>query len=100
MAQGAAERSSKDRAMQQPAAPTSADYVARVRDIAPALAAAADEIDRRRELPEAIVAGMVERGLFRLLLPHSLGGGELLPAEYVPIIEELAKTDASAAWSL
>ncbi len=100
MAQGAAERSSKDRAMQQPPPATSADYVARVRDIAPALAAAAAEIDRQRELPEAIVAGMVERGLFRLLLPHALGGAELLPAQYVPIIEELAKTDASAAWSV
>src|SRR5437763_16823775 len=62
------------------------------------LAAAGPEIDRGRELPEPIVAGLVERGLFRLLLPRSLGGAELLPADYVPIIEELAKTDASAAW--
>ena len=37
-------------------------------------------------------------GLFRLLLPRSLDGAELLPAEYVPVIEELAKTDASTAW--
>src|SRR5205807_9654895 len=73
--------------------------LARVCDLAPALAAASDEIDRRRELPEPLVAGLVERGLFRLLLPRSLGGAELSPAEYVPIIEELAKTDASAAWS-
>jgi alkylation response protein AidB-like acyl-CoA dehydrogenase len=43
---------------------------------------------------------MVEGGLFRLLLPHSLNGAELLPAEYVPLIEELAKIDASAAWCL
>jgi alkylation response protein AidB-like acyl-CoA dehydrogenase len=77
-----------------------ADYVARVREIAPALAAAAPEIDRRRELPADIVDGLVERGLFRLLLPHSLDGAELLPAQYVPIIEELAKTDASTAWCL
>src|SRR4051794_35385252 len=77
-----------------------ADYLARVREIAPALAAAAPEIDRRRELPAAIVDGLVERGLFRLLLPKSLDGAELLPAEYVPVIEELAKTDASTAWCL
>ena len=56
------------------------DYLARVREIAPALAAAGPEIDSRRELPETIVAALVERGLFRLLLPKSLDGAELLPA--------------------
>jgi alkylation response protein AidB-like acyl-CoA dehydrogenase len=76
------------------------DYLARVREIAPALAAAGPEIDGRRELPEAIVDGLIERGLFRLLLPRSLDGAELLPAEYVPIIEELAKIDASTAWCI
>src|SRR5205085_4499464 len=39
-----------------------------------------------------------EAGLFRLLLPRAHGGAELLPAEYVPVIEELAKIDASMAW--
>ncbi|HEY4821038.1 MAG TPA: acyl-CoA dehydrogenase family protein, partial [Xanthobacteraceae bacterium] len=76
------------------------DYLARVQEIAPALAAAADEIDRRRELPEAIVEALIERGLFRLLLPHSLDGAELLPAQYIPIIEAVAKIDASTAWCL
>src|ERR1041384_6688968 len=43
-----------------------AGYLARVREIAPTLAAAAAEIDRRRELPGAIVEALIERGLFRL----------------------------------
>ncbi len=81
-------------------APRTEDYIARVRQIAPDLAAAAGEIDRRRELPERIVDRLVEAGLFRLLLPKSLGGAALLPADYVPIIEELAKTDASTAWCI
>src|SRR5438445_140886 len=76
------------------------DYLARVREIAPALAAAAEEIDRRRELPEAIVEALIARGLFRLLLPHSLDGAELLPAQYIPIIEAVAQIDASTAWCL
>ncbi|HTV90477.1 MAG TPA: acyl-CoA dehydrogenase family protein [Stellaceae bacterium] len=95
MARTAAERASQDQRR-----PNGADYLARVRELAPALAAAAPEIDERRELPERIVAALVERGLFRLLLPHFLGGAELLPADYVPIIEEVAKTDASTAWCL
>jgi alkylation response protein AidB-like acyl-CoA dehydrogenase len=83
-----------------PHEPSTAQYLDRVRGLAPDLAAAAEEIDRSRELPTATIDQMVEGGLFRLLLPHALGGAELLPAEYVPIIEELAKTDASAAWCL
>src|SRR5258708_33949282 len=88
MGRGSAERSSKP----------GVDYLARVRELAPALAAAGDEIDRRREPPEAIVDGLIERGLFRLLLPHSLDGAELLPAQYVPIIAALPKIDARTAW--
>jgi alkylation response protein AidB-like acyl-CoA dehydrogenase len=94
MARSSAERSSPQWADGAPAT----DYVERARDMAPALAAAAGEIDRRRELPEAIVAALVEGGLFRLLLPRSLDGAELLPAHYIPVIEELAKSDASTAW--
>jgi indole-3-acetate monooxygenase len=68
------------------------------RELGPALVLAAEEIERRRELPAEIVDALVERGLFRLLLPHSLGGAELPPALYVPVVEEIAKHDASVAW--
>jgi indole-3-acetate monooxygenase len=76
------------------------EYLQRACDFAPELAAAAPEIDRQRELPEKVVAAMVERGFFRMLLPRSLGGAELLPAPYVAVVEEIAKADASAAWCL
>ncbi len=76
------------------------DYLRRARDFAPALAAAADEIERRRELPEPVVEELVARGFFRMLLPRSLGGAELQAADFVPVIEEIAKADASTAWSL
>jgi alkylation response protein AidB-like acyl-CoA dehydrogenase len=76
------------------------DYLRRARELAPELAATADKIERQRELPEPIVAALVARGLFRLLLPRSLGGAELLPADFVPIVEEIAKADASTAWCL
>jgi len=79
---------------------TDADYLRRARELGPELDAAAEEIERRRELPEAIVDALVERGLFRLLLPRSHGGAELRPAAYVSVIEEVAKHDASVAWCL
>jgi indole-3-acetate monooxygenase len=75
-----------------------AEYIARVREIAPSLAAASAEIDAERRLPEPLIDALIERGLLRMLLPCSLGGAELPPAQYVPVIEELARIDASAAW--
>src|SRR5215831_17707004 len=76
------------------------EYLDRARAFVPELAAAAPEIERVRELPEPVVAAMVERGFFRMLLPRSIGGAELLPAFYVRVVEEIAKGDASAAWCL
>ena len=92
--------SAEPRIAPAPRAASPAEHLDQVRALAPGLAAAAEEIDRNRELPAAIIDAMVEGGLFRLLLPHSLNGAELLPAQYVPIIEALAKIDASAAWCL
>ena len=76
------------------------DYMERAREIAPMLAAAADEIEERRELPERIVEALIERGFFRMLLPRSLGGAELDPLTYAQVLEEIAKADPSTAWSL
>ncbi len=75
-------------------------YRERARELGPMIVAAAGEIEQRRELPEPLVAALAERGLFRLLLPRSLGGAELPPAAYVPVVEEIAKADASVAWCL
>ena len=80
--------------------PAGIDYVQRARELAPVIAAAGVEIERRRELPEALRTALIERGLFRLLLPRSFGGAELLPATFVQVIEEIAKADASVAWCL
>src|SRR6202011_2474375 len=76
------------------------DYIGRARELGREVEAAAEEIERRRELPEPIVEAIIDRGLFRLLLPRSLGGAELPPAAYVQVIEEIAKHDASTAWCL
>jgi alkylation response protein AidB-like acyl-CoA dehydrogenase len=76
------------------------EYVERARELGPELEAAAEQMERRRELPEPIVEALIERGLFRLLLPRALRGAELPPAAYVQVIEEVAKHDASAAWCL
>ena len=80
--------------------PAAIDYLALVRDLTPELAASAQRIDEERELPQAVIDKMIAQGFFRLLLPRSLGGAELLPAQYVPIIEAFARVNASLAWCL
>jgi alkylation response protein AidB-like acyl-CoA dehydrogenase len=77
---------------------TAPDFVGIARGLGPMLDRAGDAIEAARELPAAIVAALVDSGLFGLLLPRSLGGAELPPAQYVPVVEEIARHDASVAW--
>ena len=76
----------------------SPDYVARARSLGPLLAAAADEIERNRELPASIVSALVDNGLFRLLQPRPLGGAELDTMTYIQVVEQIAGHDASTGW--
>jgi alkylation response protein AidB-like acyl-CoA dehydrogenase len=82
------------------AAASGAVYLEQARVLGPELVRAGAAIERGRELPEPLVEALARRGLFGLLLPRSLGGAELPPATYVPVIEEIAIYDASAAWCL
>jgi indole-3-acetate monooxygenase len=76
----------------------SANPLERARELAPTIAAAADQIERERRLPAPLVQALHDGGFFRLLLPRALGGAELDPATFVGITETLAKADASTAW--
>src|SRR5262245_23546150 len=76
------------------------DCVSRARALAPTIAAAAAQIERDRELPAELVAALHDAGLFRMLLPRSLGGQEVPLPLYAQAIEEIAKADASTAWCL
>jgi len=76
------------------------DYVERACALAPEIEARADQIERERRLPEPVLAALFEAGLFRLLLPRSLDGGEVDPVTFARVMEEIAKADASTAWCL
>ena len=47
-----------------------------------------------------MVAALVENGLYRSLLPQSLGGAEAPLEIFMQMQEEIAKADASTAWCL
>jgi alkylation response protein AidB-like acyl-CoA dehydrogenase len=76
------------------------DYIARARKLTPLLAAAAPRIDAARELPKDVLDAMHAAGMFRLLVPRSLGGAELDPATYIQCVEAIAAGDASVAWCM
>jgi indole-3-acetate monooxygenase len=78
----------------------SAAALARIRALAPEIAAAAEAIERERQLPEPLVARLHEAQAFRMLLPRSYGGAEVDPLTFVQAIESVARQDASAAWVL
>jgi indole-3-acetate monooxygenase len=88
--------------MEASAAPRDAviDYLGRAEALAPRIAAASDEIERGRRLPAHLLAALMEAGLFRLLLPRSLGGGEIDPPTFARVIEAVAMADGSTAWCL
>lgn len=70
------------------------------RSLAPLIHANADAIDATRELPRPLFEALADAGLYRMLLPRSLGGLELDLPDYVPVMEELGKADASTAWTI
>ncbi len=76
------------------------DLIARAESLAPLLEAAAPRMERARQLAPEVVEALHAGGFYRLLLPRSLGGAELPPAEFVQVIEAIAKADASTAWCL
>jgi alkylation response protein AidB-like acyl-CoA dehydrogenase len=71
-----------------------------VKDLAPSISARAEEIERARRLPPDLVDEMLAAGCFRMLVPHSHGGAQLDLPTQVQILEELARADASAAWTV
>ena len=76
------------------------DHIARARKLAPLLTAAAPRIDAARELPKDVLDAMHAAGMFRLLVPRSVGGAELDPATYIQCVEAIASGDASVAWCM
>lgn len=67
-------------------------------ELAPAVAAAAAEIDEQREIPANLLAKLRDAGAFRLLTPKELDGFEVPLTTVLTVYEELARLDASVAW--
>jgi alkylation response protein AidB-like acyl-CoA dehydrogenase len=80
--------------------PPAFGLVERARALAPLITREADEIERTRRLTPAVTSALIENGLYRALLPQSLGGTEAPLDIFMQMQEEIAKADASTAWCL
>ena len=76
------------------------DHIAAARALVPLLQAAGPRGDALSELAPEVIEAMHAAGMFRLLLPRSVGGAELDPVTYVQCVEAIASGDASAAWCM
>lgn len=75
-------------------------YVEHAEGLAALLEQEAPRMERARQLTQAVVDALHEGGFYRLLLPRSVGGAELAPADFVRVISAIAEADASTAWCL
>src|SRR5271156_3990953 len=82
------------------AASIASGLVERAKALAPLIAQEADETEQTRRLTPKVVSALVENGLYRSLMPQSIGGVGLPPMVFMQMLEEVAKADASTAWCL
>lgn len=79
---------------------STAGPVQAARALATRAAELAEEAERGRRLPDELAAEMARAGLFRMLVPAGIGGGEAEPAELIEAVSALAEGDGSAGWCL
>ena len=70
----------------------------RVRALAPLVEREAEDAERNRTLAKSVVDALAQAGVFRMMLPRESGGEGCAPEEAIPVIEELARQDASVGW--
>src|SRR5215813_5307423 len=70
-----------------------------IRELTPAIAARAAEIEAERRLPDDVVDVLKAIGVFRLFAPLSHGGLELDLPSGLSIITALARLDGSVGWT-
>ncbi len=68
------------------------------RALLPSIRASVERIEQERRLPDELVRALSESGVVRMLVPRSLGGGEIDPITQMEVLEVLSYADASLGW--
>jgi alkylation response protein AidB-like acyl-CoA dehydrogenase len=64
------------------------------------IATRGEEIEATRHLPHDIADSMVATGVFKLCVPHEIGGVQGTAAQLVTAIEDMSQADGAAGWCL
>ena len=75
-------------------------YIEKAQKIAPTIREHADRAEREAQMPREVIDAFHDAGLFRILLPRAMGGGELTIPDSLRLCEEVARIDGSAGWNL
>jgi indole-3-acetate monooxygenase len=68
------------------------------RSLEPLIRGHAEVIEQGR-MPPPLVDALHDAGVFRAMLPHEVGGLEAEPVEWLQMIEELSRINASVGWN-
>src|ERR1700751_3444932 len=69
-----------------------------IEELLPLIEAEADSAERQYRQSDRVVGALRQSGIYAMLLPKALGGGELSFTEAMEIIARLSWADASAGW--
>ena len=72
----------------------------KVKAIAPTLRSHAAEAETARRVSQPVVDAMRQAGLYRMARPTAFGGLELDPVSMFRVVEEVARHDSAAGWTL
>lgn len=78
--------------------PDAAALIQRASNIRSLLESHADETDRLRRLPHAVVTTLKAEGLCRLMVPRRFGGFQTDIHTYIAVMEELGRGCGSTSW--
>jgi len=77
---------------------SSASLLDIARSLEPLIREHAEALEEGR-IPEPLVAALYDTGVFKAMLPREVGGLEVAPVEWLAMIEEIARVNASVGWS-
>ena len=72
----------------------------KVNEIGPVISQYIDEGENNRRISKPVLQALREAGFLRLFLPKSLGGMEADPLTVAKVVEEVARYNTAAGWSM
>ena len=75
-------------------------YFEKVQKLAPIIREHADRAERDAQMPREVIDAFHDAGMFRMLLPRAMGGGDLRIPDSLRLCEEVSRIDGSAGWNL